>query len=95
MIISHNLATNTYVASGAQSYTGGSIKGRVTAAGVIYPCTVSVHERMSRRLIESKRTDMQGNYRFDNLTTDFQFFVMVTDPKCQFNAVIQDNVVPK
>lgn len=81
--------------SATQAYTGGSIKGRVTVQGIKYPCIVSLHERSGRNIISARETDMQGNYSFENLAFGFTFFVMATDPAKQYNAVIQDNVVPK
>lgn len=95
MIISSSLIATATQNSVAQSYVGGSIQGRVTAQGIKYPCTVSVHERASHQVIEAKQTDMLGNYRFENLAFGFTFFVMATDPAKQFNAVIQDMVMPK
>ena len=95
MNIDHNIKTNIFVDANTKTYTGGSIKGKVTAQGIKYPCSVSVHERSSRQLIQTKQTDMLGNYSFENLAFGFVFFVMATDPAKKFNAVIQDNVVPK
>ena len=95
MNIAHNITANVYVASNAQDYQGGSIRGQVTNTGIAYPCVVSVHERASRRVIESKQTDAVGNYRFDKLSRSFHFFVMATDPASQSNAVIEDRIKPK
>lgn len=95
MRIGSGVKASLFVNSSAQSYTGGSIKGKVTARGLKYPCTVSLHERSGRNLMQSKETDLQGNYNFENLAFGFVFFVMATDPAKKFNAVIQDNVVPK
>lgn len=95
MNIPINIKSSAFISSNAQSYTGGIIKGHVTAQDIKYPCRVSLHERESRRAIEVKQTDMLGNYSFENLAFGFNFFVMATDPAKQYNAVIQDNVVPK
>lgn len=95
MNIAHNITANVYVASNAQDYQGGSIRGQVTNTGIAYPCVVSVHERESRRVVESKQTDEVGNYEFENLSFGFYFFVMATDPASQYNAVIQDRIIPK
>ena len=46
------------------------------------------------RLIADKLTDIHGNYEFDHLTKT-RFFIVAHHPASQFNAVIQDNVVPK
>lgn len=95
MIIGHNFKTIAYAADQTQSYTGGKIAGQVKKLGLAYPCFVSVHERVGRKMIEMKETNGQGDYSFENLNTSFKFFVMAIDPNNQFNAVIQDNVVPK
>ena len=95
MIINHNITAQVYVSSAVQDYAGGSIRGQVTNTGIAYPCVVSVHERESRRVVESKQTDDLGNYSFENLSNAFYFFVMATDPASQYNAVIQDRIMPK
>lgn len=95
MKIDHNLKTTIYAVNQTQSYTGGKITGQVKKLGLVYPCFVSIHERVSRKIIELKQTDKHGNYAFENLNTNFKFFVVAIDHASQFNAVIQDNVVPK
>lgn len=95
MNIDHNLKTTIYAANQAQSYTGGKIAGQVKKLGLAYPCFVSVHERVGRKLLEIKQTDRHGNYYFENLNMSFKFFVVAIDINNNFNAVIQDNVVPK
>lgn len=95
MKLHHNIGSLFCIATQAQSYTGGSIKGKVTKIGIEYPCVVSLHDRSSRQLIEAKKTDLQGNYIFENLAFGFVFLLIATDPVKKFNAVIQDNVVPK
>ncbi|WP_180128154.1 MULTISPECIES: carboxypeptidase regulatory-like domain-containing protein [unclassified Acinetobacter] len=95
MNIDHNLKTTIYAANQAQSYTGGKIAGQVKKLGLAYPCFVSVHERVGRKLLEIKQTDRHGNYYFENLNPGFKFIVMAVDHASRFNAVIQDNVVPK
>ena len=41
------------------------------------------------------KPDQNGNYQFLGLNTDLKTFVVAFDQKQQYNAVIQDNVVPK
>jgi hypothetical protein len=36
-----------------------------------------------------------GTYQFSGLVTGFKYAVAVKDPMNQYNAVIQDHVVPK
>lgn len=75
--------------------TGKSIKGRATKQGLNFPCRVVLFERMTDRLIAQAYTNDQGEYEFNNLKDGFEFFVVAHDHKRQYNAVIQDNVVPK
>ena len=73
---------------------GLAIKGQVKELGNNIPCRVRLHEKLSGRLIFEKLTDNVGNYSFNHLTAN-KFFVVAHHPENQFNAVIQDNVVPK
>ena len=73
---------------------GLSIKGVVTEKKVPIPCRVRLFEKLSGRLIAETATDAQGNYEFDHLTA-VKFFLVAHHPASLYNAVIQDNVVPK
>ena len=73
---------------------GLSIKGTVNQKNIPIPCRVRLFEKVSGRLIADKLTDIYGNYEFDHLT-QAKFFLVAHHPQNQFNAVIQDNVVPK
>ena len=72
-----------------------SIKGQVREENTPIPCRVRLFERKSGLLMAEVATDTQGYYAFYNLNDDEQFFVVAHHPASQFNAVIQDNVVPK
>lgn len=72
-----------------------SIKGQVQEKKVPLPCRVRLFERKSGQLMAEVATDKQGFYAFNNLNDEERFFVVAHHPKLQFNAVIQDNVVPK
>ena len=72
-----------------------SIKGQVREMQVPLPCRVRLFERKSGQLMAEVATDSQGNYAFYNLNDEERFFVVAHHPELQFNAVIQDNVVPK
>ena len=76
------------------SEKGLSIKGQVKEVGAPIPCRIRLFEKLSGRLIADKLTDIYGNYEFDHLTKT-KFFIVAHHPTSQFNAVIQDNVVPK
>jgi len=73
---------------------GLAIKGQVKELNIPFPCRLRLFERASGRLISEVMTDQSGNYVFNHLTTN-KFFIVAHHPASQFNAVIQDNVVPK
>lgn len=73
---------------------GLSIKGTVKQKNIHIPCRVRLFEKLSGRMIADVLTDNAGNYVFNHLT-QAKFFLVAHHPQNQFNAVIQDNVVPK
>lgn len=73
---------------------GLSIKGAVKEKNIPIPCRVRLFEKLSGRMIADVLTDNTGNYVFNHLT-QAKFFLVAHHPQNQFNAVIQDNVVPK
>ena len=76
------------------SNKGLSIKGQVRETGAPIPCRLRLFEKISGRLIADKLTDENGFYEFDHLTKT-KFLIVAHHPLNQYNAVIQDNVVPK
>ena len=76
------------------SEKGLSIKGQVKEVGAPIPCRVRLFEKLSGRLIADKLTDKNGFYEFDHLTKT-KFFIVAHHPTSQFNAVIQDNIIPE
>ncbi|MDM1247928.1 carboxypeptidase regulatory-like domain-containing protein [Acinetobacter sp. R933-2] len=73
---------------------GLAIIGTVTEKKVPIPCRVRLFEKNTGRLIAETLTDAQGNYEFDHLTA-VKFFLVAHHPASTYNAIIQDNVVPK
>lgn len=71
-----------------------SIKGQVKELGNNIPCRVRLFEKSTGRMIKDVATDEVGNYEFLNLIKT-KFFVVAHHPTSTYNAVIQDNVVPK
>ena len=71
-----------------------SIKGTVSKQNIHLPCSVRLYEKQSGKLIQETPTDHQGNFKFEQLSK-MTCFIVAHDPASQFNAVIQDNVVPK
>lgn len=71
-----------------------SIKGETKQLGL--PISVSVflfekHTLQVRRVISNK----DGEYQFNGVIKGREYFIISHHPTKQFNAVIQDNVVPK
>lgn len=73
---------------------GLSISGKVQQQGLILPCRVRLFEKTTGRMVFEIATDQNGYYKFDHLL-NVSFFIIAHHPQHQFNAVIQDNVVPK
>lgn len=71
-----------------------SIAGTTQRNGIKSPAYVRVYEKISGNLIANSISDKFGNYSFFNLFPGC-YVVVAIDPASQFNAVIQDNVVPK
>ena len=73
---------------------GQSIKGKVSEVSISWPCRVRLVEKNSGKLIADISTDSDGSYEFDHLN-QIKYFIVAHHPQNRFNAVIQDNVVPK
>lgn len=74
----------------------GSVKGSVKKLGQNYQnATVALYNKANLQPIAIRKPDQNGNYQFLGLNTDLKTFIVAFDKKQQFNAVIQDNVVPK
>lgn len=72
------------------------ITGSVEKLGEQYKdATVVLYNKANLQPIAIRKPDKNGNYKFLGLNTDLKIFIVAFDQKQQFNAVIQDNVVPK
>ena len=72
------------------------VMGSVKKLGQQYQnATVVLYNKANLQPIAVKKPDQNGNYQFLGLNTDLKTFIVAFDKKQQFNAVIQDNVVPK
>ncbi|KJV36249.1 hypothetical protein VH96_14675, partial [Acinetobacter indicus] len=72
------------------------IQGSVKKLGQQYQdATVLLYNKANLQPIAMRKPDQNGNYQFLGLNTDLKTFIVAFDKKQQFNAVIQDNVVPK
>ena len=74
--------------------SGYSIKGCVREIGIPFPCRVRLFEKLSGLLVSDVLTNENGFYEFNNLAKT-KFFLVAHHPASIYNAVIQDNVVPK
>lgn len=76
--------------------TVASIKGATKKLGQQYQDAIVVlYNKANLQPISVKKPDINGNYQFLGLNTDLKTFVVAFDQKQQFNAIIQDNVVPR
>lgn len=72
------------------------IKGSTKRLGDAYQnATVVLYNKANLQPISARKPDQNGNYQFLGLNTDLKTFIVAFDQNQQFNAVIQDNVVPK
>lgn len=91
------LKKNVMVAEARINYAGLSeIQGLTQKQGAIYSnCFVRLFHRNSGVLVSEKKSDLRGEYVFKGLKASEVYFVVAFDRSKQYNAVIQDNVVPK
>lgn len=74
----------------------GSVKGSVKKLGQNYQnASVVLYSEANLQPIAIRKPKENGDYSFMGLTTDMKTFVVAFDANKQFNAVIQNNVVPK
>lgn len=83
-----------------QSISTGPVIAKVTGSvkklGQQYQnATIVLYSKANLQPIAVRKPDQNGNYHFLGLNTDLKTFIVAFDQKQQFNAVIQDNVVPK
>lgn len=72
------------------------IKGSVKKLGEQYKdATIVLYNKANSQPMAVQRPDQSGNYQFLGLNTDLKTYIVAFDRKQQYNAVIQDNVVPK
>lgn len=76
--------------------TVASIKGSTKKLGEKYKdCLVVLYNKVNLQLIAVRKPDSNGNYQIHGLNNSLNCFVVAFDNTKQYNAVIQDNVVPK
>lgn len=74
----------------------GQIKGQTKKIGNSYASvSVCCFRRSNRTLLWETTSKPDGSYGFRNIAKGLSCFVIAFDPNNQYNAIIQDNVVPK
>lgn len=72
------------------------IQGSTEKLGEKYKnCIVVLYNKANLQPIAVRKPNQDGNYQFLGLNTDLKTFVVAFDSQKQYNAVVQDNVVPK
>lgn len=76
--------------------TVASIKGSVKKLGVKYQdALVILYNKANLNVITVVKPDANGDYKINVLNNSVMCFLVAFDSKKQYNAVIQDMVVPK
>ena len=74
----------------------GRVKGSVQKLNQHYKqATIALFNKENFQIIGLRKPDENGNYKFAGLSTNLKTFIVAFDTNKQYNAVIQDNVVPK
>ena len=83
-----------YGSFGVQSSVFISIKGVTKQLGT--PCSTPVF-LFEKNTLQVRRTlsNTDGSYQFNGVVKGREYFIVAHHPTRQYNAVIQDNVVPK
>ena len=72
------------------------VAGSVKKLGQQYKdATIVLYNKTNLQPIAIRKPDQNGNYQFLGLNTNLKTFIVAFDRNQQFNAFIQDNVVPK
>ena len=76
--------------------TVASVKGSTKRLGEKYKnCLVVLYNKANLQPLAVSRPDENCDYQFLGLNTDLKTFIVAFDNSKQYNAVIQDNVMPK
>lgn len=90
MIISEKILFSFPVTGISKKVTGKTMKiGRIAANQ-----QVAFFSRVNNSLLGTTVSDENGNYEFQ-ITTSAPIYIVALDSQKEFNAVVQDNVVPK
>lgn len=90
---------NSYIASnnlnsGGASNTFASIQGTIQKVGKVTTAQVYLFNPLTHKTISMQSNEF-GQYSFRGLPKGQSFIIFARDKTQQYNAVIQDNVIPK
>lgn len=89
------LNTQLHVTRGNSTFFIKKIAGSTKKLGANYAFQkVCLYSCANNQLIESTASDKDGNYEFE-VYSSTPVYIVALDSMREFNAVIQDNVVPK
>lgn len=93
----HSLFLNSnYELNFGEKNTIAQIHGQVQKLSKNYSeALVVLFNKVDMKAIAFRKPDIDGNYAFLGLNTSLKVFIVAFDQQQQYNAVIQDNVVPK
>lgn len=73
----------------------GKINGLTKKLGTNYsPVPVCLFRRDNRQMIWETTSKADGSYSFRNVALGLECFIVAFDPNNQYNAVIQDKILP-
>ena len=73
----------------------GKINGTTKKLGSNYsPVPVCLFRRDNRQLLWETKSKADGSYSFRNVALGLECFIVAFDPNNQYNAVIQDKILP-
>lgn len=73
----------------------GKVSGSTKKLGGTYsPVTVCLFRRDTRQLLWETTSNEDGSYIFRNVAVGLGCFIVAFDPNNQYNALIQDNILP-
>ena len=93
---SSNFLNGNFNSNFGRQNTIASIQGSVKKLGDKYShALVVLYNKANLLPIATRKPDANGSYQFLGLNTDLTCFIVALDKHQQYNAVIQDMVVPK
>jgi len=89
-----NTIVNNFINYLGPSNTAAEIRGAIKKQGITYQAAVYLYSP-SENIMRSTVSDQNGFYVFKGLAKNVEYIIFSRDKNRNFNAVVQDNVVPK